>query len=90
MDGSEVADHGTHYHYLLYGTPYYFRLDQTVHSTQGPSSVSANVVSGSATGIAIASGGDNTYKNSNSDGTTGGTETAPKHIRVRYLIRALP
>ena len=90
MDGSEVADHGTHYHYLLYGTPYYFRLDQTVHSTQGPSSVSANVVSGSATGIAIASGGDNTYKNSNSDGTIGGTETAPKHIRVRYLIRALP
>ena len=90
ISGSDVGDHGSHYHSLIFGTPYYFRLDQTVHSTQGPSSVTANVVNGSATGIASPSGGDNTYKNSNSDGTTGGGETAPKHIRVRYLIRALP
>ena len=90
ISGSDVGDHGSHYHSLIFGTPYYFRLDQTVHSTQGPSSVTANVVNGSATGIANPSGGDNTYKNSNSDGTIGGAETAPRNIRVRYLIRALP
>ena len=90
ISGSDVGDHGSHYHSLIFETPYYFRLDQTVHSTQGPSSVTANVVNGSATGIANPSGGDNTYKNSNSDGTIGGAETAPRNIRVRYLIRALP
>ena len=64
--------------------------DATYHYTEGSSAVAASVNNGSASGTAASSGGDNTYKNSNSDGTNGGSETAPKHIRVRYLIRALP
>ena len=64
--------------------------DATYHYTEGSSAVTASVNNGSASGTAASSGGDNTYKNSNSDGTNGGSETAPKHIRVRYLIRALP
>ena len=64
--------------------------DATYHYTESSSSVTAAVNNGSASGTASSSGGDNTYKNSNSDGTNGGNETAPKHIRVRYLIRALP
>jgi len=52
--------------------------------------ISGNVVNTAVDGSISSSGGDNTYKNFNSDGTTGGSETAPKHIRVRYLIRALP
>lgn len=68
----------------------YMTGDYTVHETNGPSSVTAHVNNGSATGTAYAGGGDNTYANSNSDGTTGGAETAPQHIRVRYLIRARP
>ena len=64
--------------------------DATYHYTDGSSAVAASVNNGSASGTASSSGGDNTYKNSNSDGTNGGSETAPRHIRVRYLIRALP
>ena len=52
--------------------------------------ISGNVTNTLVTGSNSFSGADNTYQNSNSDGTTGGSETAPKHIRVRYLIRALP
>ena len=63
--------------------------DSTARYTSG-GTISGSVVNTSVAGTLSASGGDNTYKNSNSDGTTGGSETAPKHIRVRYLIRALP
>lgn len=68
----------------------YMGGDFTYHQTEGPSAVSGNLINGSATGTAHSSGADNTYQNSNSDGTTGGSETAPQHTRVRYLIRALP
>ena len=64
--------------------------DATYHYTDSSSAVTAAVNNGSSSGTAASSGGDNTYKNSNSDGTNGGSETAPQHIRVRYLIRALP
>ena len=62
----------------------------TVYKTANSSAIAGNINNTSVAGTLSASGGDNTYKNSNSDGTTGGIETAPKHIRVRYLIRALP
>lgn len=72
-------------------------LSELGHQVRDSSSryTSGGTVSGSVTNTSVAgsissSGGDNTYKNSNTDGTTGGSETAPQHIRVRYLIRALP
>lgn len=53
-------------------------------------SISGSVANTSVAGSLSLSGGDNTYQNTNSDGSTGGAETAPQHIRVRYLIRTLP
>ena len=81
---------GPHYHNVVWGTSFYYFLDSKTHYTQGPSSVTGNLNNGSASGTAYAGGGDNTYENSNNDGTKGGTETAPRHMRVRYLIRVLP
>lgn len=52
--------------------------------------ISGHVTNTTVAGSLSLSGDDNTYQNSNSDGTIGGTETAPQHTRVRYLIRALP
>lgn len=52
--------------------------------------ISGNISNTTVEGNLSLSGGDNTYQNTNSDGTTGGAETAPQHTRVRYLIRALP
>ena len=57
-------------------------------STAQPSSVSGTT--GWNTFTTGTAGGENTYQNSNNDGTTGGAETAPQHVRVRYLIRAMP
>ena len=67
----------------------YIRTDEK-NNKANDSVVAGNVNDTSVVGVLSASGGDNTYKNSNSDGTNGGSETAPQHIRVRYLIRALP
>ena len=63
--------------------------DSSSRYTSG-GTISGSVVNTAVAGTISASGGDNTSRNSNSDGTSGGSETAPQHIRVRYLIRALP
>lgn len=63
--------------------------DSSSRYTSG-GTISGSVVNTAVAGTVFSSGGDNTYKNSNSDGTAGGSETAPQHTRVRYLIRALP
>lgn len=55
--------------------------DATYHDTEGPSSVSGNVVNGTVSGTIYQSGADETY-------ATGGTETAPQHVLVKFIIKA--
>ena len=51
--------------------------------TANASSVSGKLVNGTVNGTVGSGGGDNTY-------ATGSAETAPKHVYVRYFIRARP
>ena len=55
----------------------------TIQNQSKSSSVSGRLNSGTVNGTVSSSGGDDTY-------ATGDAETAPKHVYVRYFIRARP
>lgn len=87
---ASAAGDPSHSHVMTPNEIAWSYIDSQTHTTEGPSAVSGQLLSGAASGSAAAGGGNNTYVNSNSDGSTGGAETAPQHTRTRYLIRALP
>ena len=63
------------------------RIDYYYHTTTtrtaSNSSVTGRLSNGTVNGTVSSSGGDDTY-------ATGDAETAPRHVYVRYLIRARP
>lgn len=62
-------------------TDYYYHTTTT--RTASSSAVTGRLNNGTANGTVSSSWGDDTY-------ATGNAETAPKHVYVRYLIRARP
>lgn len=51
------------------------------------SSVSGSLVNGSISGEIYQSGGDQTYENEDNRGNQGGSETAPMHTKVKFIIK---
>ena len=76
---------GSHSHSLIDGWKYlyYASIDIRNKRQAEDSGVTGSVTNGTVNGTVGASGGDDTY-------ATGDAETAPKHVYVRYLIRARP
>ena len=76
---------GSHSHSLIDQpkTLYYASLDIRNKRQAEDSSITGSVTNGTVNGTVGSSGGDDTY-------ATGDAETAPKHVYVRYFIRAKP
>lgn len=56
-------------------------------SVASTSSVSGSLVNGSISGEIYQSGGDQTYENEDNRGNQGGSETAPMHTKVKFIIK---
>lgn len=56
-------------------------------SVASTSAISGSLVNGSISGEIYQSGGDQTYENEDNRGNQGGSETAPMHTKVKFIIK---